>query len=199
MVFPMENEEIYRALAEVLKRSAAAEDRSAEGAAGILATVELLVEILAAHGLINDGHRRLLAKLRERARPERPRIRLKTLVDKYQQPVALVDCASLVHLCQARCCRFSVELSRQDLEEGGLLWHIEHPYLLRREADGLCSHLDRKAQACGVYANRPAACRTYDCRADSRVWTDFEKRIPAPLPEHLQGNEPLIKENEVQS
>ena len=100
---------------------------------------------------------------------------------------APVDCASRVHLCHARCCSFVVELSRQDVEEGGLLWDIEQPYLLRREADGLCSHLDRKTQACGVYQNRPAGCRTYDCRTDQRVWIDFEKRIPAPMPERPQG------------
>jgi len=179
----MESEEVYRALATVLQRSGAAEERSAEAAAGLLATVDLLIDILVGRGVINEGHRRLLAKARERARPERPRVRLRTLVDKYEQPVSAVDCESRVHLCQARCCTFSVELSRQDLEEGGLLWDIEQPYLLRREADGLCSHLDRTTKACGVYQNRPAACRTYDCRTDQRVWIDFDKRIPAPMPE----------------
>jgi Putative zinc- or iron-chelating domain len=179
----MESEEIYRALATVLKRSADAEERSAEAAAGLLATVDLLIDILAGRGVINEGHLRLLAKARERARPERPRVRLRTLVDKYEQPVSPVDCESRVHLCQARCCTFSVELSRQDLEEGGLLWDIDQPYLLRREADGFCSHLDRATKACGVYQNRPAACRTYDCRTDQRIWIDFDKRIAAPVPE----------------
>jgi Putative zinc- or iron-chelating domain len=179
----MESEEIYRALATVLKRSTDTEERSAEAAAGLLATVDLLIDILAGQGVINEGHRRLLAKVRERARPERPRVRLRTLVDKYEQPASPVDCESRVHLCHARCCTFSVELSRQDLEEGGLLWEIEQPYLLRREPDGYCSHLDRATRACGVYQNRPAACRTYDCRTDQRVWIDFDKRIPAPMPE----------------
>ena len=183
----MESDEIYRALATVLKRSTDAEERSAHSAAGLHATVDLLVDILAGKGVISEGHRRLLAKARERARPERPRVRLRTLIDKYEQPVSPVDCASRVHLCHARCCSFVVELSRQDVEEGGLLWDIEQPYLLRRETDGLCSHLDRKTQACDVYQNRPAACRTYDCRTDQRVWIDFEKRIPAPMPERLQG------------
>jgi hypothetical protein len=31
-----------------------------------------------------------------------------------------------------------------------------------------------------VYAQRPGACRAYDCRHDPRVWIDFEARIPAP-------------------
>jgi hypothetical protein len=181
----MEREEIYRALATVLQRATDAEERSSGAAAGLLATVDLLVEILAGQGVLNEGHQRLLAKVRERARPERPRIRLRTLVDKYEQSVSPIDCDKRVHLCHARCCSFTVELSRQDLEEGGLLWNIEEPYLLRREADGYCSHLDRGTRGCGAYQNRPAACRTYDCRTDQRIWIDFEKMIPAPMPEYL--------------
>ena len=182
----MEGEELYRALATVLKRATDSEDRSSETAASLLATVDLLIEILAGRGVINDGHRRLLAKVRERARAERPRVRLRTLVDKYQQPVSPIDCDKPVHLCHARCCSFVVELSRQDLEEGQLLWNIEEPYLLRREADGYCSYLDRATRGCGAYRNRPAACRTYDCRSDQRVWIDFDKMIPAPMPEYLK-------------
>jgi hypothetical protein len=34
--------------------------------------------------------------------------------------------------------------------------------------------------ACTVYAQRPGACRAYDCRHDPRVWIDFDARIPAP-------------------
>src|SRR2546426_3935117 len=110
----MEGEEIHRALATVLKKAADSEERSSEAAAGLLATVDLLVDILAGRGVINEGHRQLLAKARERARPERPRVRLRTLVDKYQQPDSPVDCANRVHLCHARCCSFVVELSKQD-------------------------------------------------------------------------------------
>jgi Fe-S-cluster containining protein len=39
--------------------------------------------------------------------------------------------------------------------------------------------------ACTIYEKRPASCRAYDCRADPRVWIDFEARIPAPMPETL--------------
>ena len=182
----MDGEDIYRALSIVLQRSTDAEDRSTAAGAGVLATVDLLIEILAGQGVINEGHRRLLAKVRERARPERPRVRLRLFVDKYQQPNSAIDCDKRVHLCHARCCSFTVELSRQDVEEGQLLWNIDEPYLLRRDADGHCSHLDRGTRGCGVYQNRPAACRTFDCRNDQRIWIDFEKMIPAPMPEYLK-------------
>ena len=103
-------------------------------------------------------------------------------VDKYAvaSPVDL-DCAALIPLCHGRCCRLTFALSFQDLDEGEVRWDYSRPYKIRQSADGLCSHADRTSHACGVYAARPATCRTYDCRSDSRVWLDFENRIPAPI------------------
>ena len=186
----MEEEEIYRALGTVLERATAAEKRSDNKAAGLLEAVDLLVRILAGQGVLNEGHQRLLAKVLERARPERPKVRLRLYVDKYRMPNSPVDCEKRIPICRARCCSFTVEMSKQDLDEGLLLWEIEQPYVLRRQADGLCSHLDRRTRVCGVYQNRPAACRTYDCRNDERIWLDFEKMIPAPIPEGLEPPAP---------
>jgi len=181
----MEGEEIYRALGTVLERATAVERRSDDKVAGLLEIFDLLVRILVGQGVLNEGHQRLLAKVRERAQPERPKVRLRLYVDKYQMPSSPVDCEKRIPVCRARCCSFTVEMSKQDLDEGLLLWEIEQPYVLRREADGLCSHLDRVTRSCGAYQNRPAACRTYDCRNDERIWLDFEKMIPAPIPEGL--------------
>ena len=47
----------------------------------------------------------------------------------------------------------STDAEERSALSSGLLWDIEQPYLLRRETDGLCSHLDRKTQACDVYQN----------------------------------------------
>ena len=178
-------DDVYRSIAIMLQRMKDAEDRSAAEVAGLLEMIEVLVQILAGKGFLTEGHQRLLAKVREKARPDRPKVRLRLYVDKYPLPNSGVDCDQRMHLCHARCCAFTVELSRQDLDEGLLLWQVEEPYLLRREADGLCSHLDRSKGSCGIYQNRPAACRSYDCRNDTRIWEDFEKRIPAPMPERL--------------
>jgi Putative zinc- or iron-chelating domain len=179
----MDGDDLFSALATLLRETAGADPASAAG--GAVARVELLIEILARRGVINEGHRRLLAKVRTDVQPQPPRVRLQIYVDKYEQAVPEVDCENRVHLCHARCCSFTVALSRQDVEEGQLLWDIERPYLLRREEDRYCSHLDRRTRACGVYGNRPATCRDYDCRTDRRVWIDFEKMIPAPMPELL--------------
>ena len=186
----MEGEEIYRVLGTVLERATAAERRSDDKVAGLLEMFDVLVRILAGLGVLNEGHQRLLAKVRDRARAERPKVRLRLYVDKYQMPSSPVDCEKRIPICRARCCSFTVEMSKQDLDEGLLLWEIEQPYVLRREPDGLCSHLDRHTRFCGVYQNRPAACRTYDCRSDTRIWLDFEKMIPAPIAEGLEEPAP---------
>jgi Putative zinc- or iron-chelating domain len=176
-------DDISSALATLLRQTAGADGETAAGRPA--AKLDVLIDILARAGVINEGHRRLLAKVRDDITPARPRVRLR-VVDTAEVPVSPIDCENRVHLCHARCCFFTVELSRQDVEEGKLLWKIEEPYLLRREADHYCSHLDRRTRSCGVYESRPAACRAYDCRDDRRVWDDFEKMIPAPMPEGLE-------------
>jgi len=61
-------------------------------------------------------------------------------------------------------------------------WDHGRPYLIRHDADGACTHLDRAlGTGCTVYAQRPATCRTYDCRTDPRIWRDFARRELAPI------------------
>jgi Fe-S-cluster containining protein len=46
-----------------------------------------------------------------------------------------------------------------------------------RDADGYCSHLDRKTYRCLIWEDRPERCRNYDCRKDSNIWHDWGKEI----------------------
>ena len=71
-------------------------------------------------------------------------------------------------------------LSTQDLDEGLIQWDHGQPYLIRHDADGFCTHQDRATGQCGCYQVRPAPCRSYDCRKDARIWTDFDQRVLAP-------------------
>ena len=175
-------EELAQALRQTAERLAATAHEVAE----LRAVVDAMTEILVAGELLSPGHRRLLDKLRARAGCGRSPVRLRPLVDKHQVPNADIDCASRLHLCHARCCSFSVVLTVQDLESGGIRWEIDQPYLLRHEADGYCAHLDRAAGGgCTIYGERPAACREFDCREDRRVWIDFEAGEPAPMPAGL--------------
>jgi hypothetical protein len=91
-----------------------------------------------------------------------------------------IDCENRVHICQAACCRMSFALSRQDIEEGKLRWNLEKPYLIAKDGNGYCYHLDKSSYRCTVREQRPVPCRAYDCRNDKRIWLNFEKGIINP-------------------
>jgi Fe-S-cluster containining protein len=96
-----------------------------------------------------------------------------------------IDCASRLHLCRAACCRLELALSKQDIEEGILKWDLGKPYMMARDADGYCRHLDRATYRCTVRKHRPIPCRGYDCRKDERIWLNFEQGIINPNLENL--------------
>lgn len=182
----MDADEVYRALAQALRRANEARERSNKELAEVRAGLAQLITVLSGQGVLNAGHQRLIEKMSGRAAAGGPpSVRLRQYVDKYAVPGGDIDCAARLHLCHARCCAFSFELTTQDLDEGGVLWEVEEPYVIRHEADGWCSHLDRGSRGCTIYLTRPAACRGFDCRNDRRVWIDFEARIAAPLPDGL--------------
>jgi Fe-S-cluster containining protein len=121
------------------------------------------------------------AREADRAR-EQAFVQIAPAVDKYAlADLPQIDCAARISLCQGRCCRLSFPLSFQDLDERVVKWDYSRPYQIRRREDGYCTHSDEETRGCRVYENRPAICRTYDCRNDKRIWVDFDKRIPAPL------------------
>jgi Fe-S-cluster containining protein len=160
-------------------RSAETEADMRQLAAGLRALSQLLVE----HGVVSASEiearieltqRELEAGARSRTQP----VRLNVLPDKLDQPNEEVDCASRFALCRGACCSMEVPLSVADVEEGALRWDISRPYLLRRGDDGRCQHQDRQTFFCGAYETRPAPCRAYSCRGDTRIWRDFDKRIP---------------------
>lgn len=115
----------------------------------------------------------------EERRNTEVRVQIGPDVDKYTVETSKVDCASLMHLCKARCCRLSVALDFKDLDDG-LRWEYSRPYeLKRRREDGYCVYSEEKTYRCNAYEVRPSICRTYDCREDKRVWDDFEAKKPA--------------------
>jgi Fe-S-cluster containining protein len=158
-------------------------ERSVEG---LRKGVELLVQLLAQKGTLDEGHQRLAGKVLARPLPlpERPRaaVHLAVYEDKYQVANSDVDCLARLSVCFGRCCTLNHALSTQDLDDG-IKFEVERPYWIRHEADRYCTHYDRERGGCGTYLTRPAACRAYTCKDDPRIWIDFEKRIAQPLPE----------------
>jgi Fe-S-cluster containining protein len=162
-------------------------DETRRGVYETALTVLALVEELRESGAIDaDEHARRVAaaeaagvtRVREHAR-----VMMETRVDKYALgDLPNVPCAELIPICRGRCCTLHFPLSKQDLNERVVKWQYERPYIIRQGADGYCVHNDRATKGCGVYEQRPATCRTYDCRKDKRIWVDFDKRIPVVDP-----------------
>lgn len=133
-------------------------------------------------GAIDQAAGRILEQIEVAVERTDPmgRLQLGTELDKYAVPTdGGPPCAELLPLCEARCCRLRFPLTTQDLDERVIRWDYGRPYLIAH-AGGACVHLDG-ARGCTEYARRPAACRAYDCRGDHRIWTDYDRRIPAPL------------------
>lgn len=148
--------------------------------------VMALLEELVAHGQIDlrslEARReRIRAREQERSR-QQMMVSVAPAIDKYAMTdLPDIDCAARLPLCRGRCCMLSFPLSFQDLDEGVVKWEYSRPYLIRhRPEDGYCVH--NRDGACGCYQQRPAICRSYSCKNDKRIWSDFEARIPAPWP-----------------
>lgn len=150
--------------------------------AELSASFYALLETLIAEAKIDtQGYerRRHLAIVRENERTaSEARVHIAATDDKYTfDGLVEIDCEALLPICQGRCCTLPMVLSVQDLDEGAIRWEYTRPYVIAQAADGRCVH--QSAGRCSVYAQRPAACRAYDCRGDTRIWKDFERRIPA--------------------
>jgi hypothetical protein len=175
--------EVEEGIAYLHARIGATATRALESASFVYALIELLVE----RGVLSldevDARKREVApRLLERFERHDPGIATQQSPhDKYAAPVeASIDCASRVPLCKAACCKMVFPLSRQDLAEGVIRWDLGRPYVIAKGDDGYCQHLDRSCLRCTVHPARPLPCRVYDCRHDSRVWVDFERRLVSP-------------------
>ena len=88
-----------------------------------------------------------------------------------------VDCDARMHICHAVCCRLKFPLSCGEVDAGKVKWDIGHPYIIRHDSSGWCTHNDRETGRCGIYDERPGVCRRYSCAGDTRIWKDFEGMV----------------------
>ena len=168
--------QVAPALAEEL---AALVDAAAQPPRDLDLTARLawLIEVLIVRGHLTPAHGRMIAKIKGAASV----VRLAVHPDHRPAPTPR-DCAGLLPLCQGRCCAMDVSLSAEEVTAGKLRWELERPYLLPKDPDrGYCGDLGDDGR-CTAYADRPATCRHYDCANDPRVWLDFARRLPAPMP-----------------
>lgn len=158
--------------------------RTREDAWQVMLGLQTVLDLLAAKGIITqeevEAQTALTAPRVQAAFSADPMAPVMGDVpDKYAVASPEIDCAARIHLCRARCCTLTFALSTQDLDEGIVRWDYARPYLIASRPDGACTHCHPTTGACGVYQHRPAPCRAYDCRADKRIWQDFDARIPA--------------------
>lgn len=169
-----------------LARLGAANARNERLVAELASALDTLLQVLRLRETLQPGHLDMIDRVRRHAKLARePQISLSTVDDKYAVDNSDMDCAARMHLCHGRCCSYNIPLSTQDLDEGKLAWRIREPYLLAQSDAGYCVYQNVDTGFCGNYEARPATCRIYDCRHDTRVWLDFEARIPAPMPDGL--------------
>ncbi len=174
---------------EALRRATLAAERLERELNATRARLGVLTDILQAQGILQPGHLKLMDSEARDATTVGPRAKVQLkVIQETTVDSAVIDCASRLHLCYARCCTLQVTLSEDDLANG-LLWELQEPYLMRREVDGWCTYLDRTTAGCTNYELRPYECRVYDCRQDPRIWVDFDKGIAAELPSTLR---PLV-------
>lgn len=98
--------------------------------------------------------------------------------NKREAVPAIIDCESRHAVCKSRCCGLQIPLSSEDIDEG-IRFDYGHPFMALKGDDGLCHYLDRDTHRCGIYEKRPAICRTYSCEGDDRIWSNFDRLIPA--------------------
>ncbi len=168
--------EVVRALRAALLRSEELRGDLLRLAARVVA----LEEHVAPSPALDAREAEILADIEAADDASHHRLHLAEPSDKYEAVPGGPDCAAIIPICQSRCCTLSFPLSTQDLDEGVIQWDAGRPYLIAHADDGHCVHLDRTTRFCGTYAHRPCICRTYDCRTDRRIWSDFATLTLAP-------------------
>jgi Fe-S-cluster containining protein len=110
-----------------------------------------------------------------------------------------VDCAARIPICQGVCCRLKFALTQEEVERGTVKWDIGHPYVIRQDSNGYCTHNAAGTHGCTVYEDRPTLCRDYSCKGDERIWTDFDAMVlnQTWIDEHLaEGDAILLVDSE---
>jgi Fe-S-cluster containining protein len=122
-------------------------------------------------------------EVEEEVLPVQPTINWPTIAlrvdneDAGDTPEVIVDCDARMHVCHAVCCKLKFPLNTEEVESGVVKWDIGHPYIIRQESTGSCTHNDTGTGRCGIYTERPGICRRYSCAGDTRIWKDFDNMV----------------------
>src|SRR5262245_13475809 len=96
----LDPDQIYRAMMTAVRRANDERDDLATQLTELRAAFDQLVNVLIGKTVLQENHRRVLERASSAALVgEKPRVRLRMFVDKYQMAGPDIDCASLLHLC----------------------------------------------------------------------------------------------------
>jgi len=158
-----------------------------------------LIDLLLARGHVSEAElkgtvERIQQELARKNDPPWAGVRFRT--DPEAQRPTPVSCESRMHVCRAICCRLDFALTLAEVESGAVKWDLGRPYGIRREANGFCTHNDRKTGFCGIHRDKPAICRAYTCAYDQRIWSDFDRMDLNTewIEENLAATGPLVLE-----
>ncbi len=116
-----------------------------------------------------------LAELRSHQLAAGPR--MTQPLEGHPEPTGL-DCSAHHKDCEAACCTsFSVVLTPEEAASGKYMWDVAFPYRLLTNDAGECVYLDSERRRCTIWADRPIVCRSYDCRDDGRIWSNYQSRM----------------------
>ena len=77
------------------------------------------------------------------------------------------DCLDALPICRAQCCALvgTVVLEEETEALQGLIEEdfFRGEYVMKRDADGRCTCLNRETKTCEIYDKRPLTCQKYHC------------------------------------
>jgi len=76
------------------------------------------------------------------------------------------DCTDALPYCKAQCCALkgtSLHPEEEALNYDAVWDEMTNTMVLRRDADGFCTYLDRSTRRCEIYVQRPQTCRDFHC------------------------------------
>ena len=117
-----------------------------------------LAELLIGKGVVDQEElETMMAQVRKQLETEpTPKVMLARSEDKYSsKDIVVIDCASRIHICKAKCCTFHFYLTDQDLDEGIVRWDHGRPYWIRKQEGGYCVHCEPGTWRCRIHQYRP--------------------------------------------
>ena len=82
-------------------------------------------------------------------------------------------CTDALPTCKAACCALrGTYLNPEEAASGFYDCFVDEESglpVLRRDADGWCTYLDRDTRRCSIYENRPQTCRSFHCTRGASV------------------------------